>query len=71
MSLQRIVLHSKMDSQFSRGRGGRQRTYKQCIIEALGNFGVTMAQCMDMEQQDWDVRIEGIGLETEGVHADR
>ncbi len=30
-----------------------------------------MAQCMDMEQQDWDVRIEGIGLETEGVHADR
>ena len=23
-----------------------------------------MAQCMDMEQQDWDLRIEGIGLET-------
>ena len=22
-----------------------------------------MAQCMDMEQQDWDLRIEGIGLE--------
>jgi len=70
-----------MDSQFSRGRGGRQRTYKQCIIDALGNFGVTMAQCMDLEQQDWDLRIEGIGLEidgrtalgstTEGVHADR
>jgi hypothetical protein len=64
LALQRIVLHSKMDSQFSRGRGGRQRTYKQCIIEALGNFGVTMAQCMDMKQQDWDLRIEGIGLET-------
>ena len=64
MALQRIVLHSKMDSQFSRGRGGRQRTYKQCIIDALGNFGVTMAQCMDMGQQDWDLRIEGIGLET-------
>ena len=64
MALQRIVLHSKMDSQFSRGRGGRQRTYKQCIIDALDNFGVTMAQCMDMGQQDWDLRIEGIGLET-------
>ena len=64
VALQRIVLHSKMDSQFSRGRGGQQRTYKQCIIDALGNFGVTMAQCMDMEQQDWDLRIEGIGLET-------
>ena len=23
-----------------------------------------MAQCMDMERQDWDLRIEGIGLET-------
>ena len=64
IALQRIVLHSKMDSQFSRGRGGRQRTYKQCIIDALGNFGVTMAQCMDMARQDWDLRIEGIGLET-------
>ena len=23
-----------------------------------------MAQCMDMERQDWDLHIEGIGLET-------
>ena len=62
-ALQRIVLHSKMDPQLSRGRGGRQRTYKQCIKDALGNFGVSMTQCMDMEQQDWDLRIEGTGLE--------
>eukprot|EP01036_Dinobryon_divergens_P023426 gene23426-31771_t len=62
-ALQRIVLHSKMDSQFSRGRGGRQRTYKQCIKDAMGNVGVSMAQCMDMEQQEWDLRIEGVGLE--------
>ena len=64
MALQRIVLHSKLDPKYSTGRGGRQRTYKQCIKDALDNFKVTMAQCMDMEQQDWDLRIEGIGLET-------
>ena len=64
MALQRIVLHSKLDPKYSTGRGGRQRTYKQCIKDALDNFGVTMAQCMDMEQQDWDLCIEGIGLET-------
>jgi hypothetical protein len=64
LALQRIVLHSKLDAQFSRGRGGRKRTYKQCIKDAMSNFGVTMAQCMDMEQQDWDLRIEEIGLET-------
>ena len=64
LALQRIVLHSKLDSQFSRGRGGRQRTFKQCIKDAMYNFEVTMAQCMDMAQQDWDLRIEGIGLES-------
>jgi hypothetical protein len=63
-ALQRIVLHSKMDSQFSSGRGGRQRTNKQCIKDAMSNFGVTMAQYMEMEQQEWEVEIEGIGLET-------
>jgi len=64
MALQRIVLHGNLDPKYSRGRGGRQRTYKQCIKDALGNFGVTMAQCMDMERQDWDAVIEGAGLET-------
>ena len=64
LALQRIVLHSKLDAQFSRGRGGRRRTYKQCIKDAMSNFGVTMEQCMGMDQQDWDLRIEGVGLET-------
>ena len=63
LALQRIVLHSNLDPQYNQGRGGRQRTYKQCIIDAMGAFGVTVAQCMEMEQQDWD-RIEEIGLET-------
>ena len=30
----------------------------------MSNFGVTMEQCMGMDQQDWDLRIEGVGLET-------
>ena len=64
LALQRIVLHSKLDPQYSMGRGGRQRTYKQYIKDAMSNFGVTMEQCMDMDQQDWDLRIEGVGLET-------
>jgi hypothetical protein len=64
LALQRIVLHSKLDAQFSRGRSGRRRTYKQCIKDAMSNFGVTMEQCMGMDQQDWDLRIEGKGLET-------
>ena len=64
LALQRIVLHSKLDPQYKQGRGGRQRTYKQCIIDAMRAFGVTMAQCMEMKQQDWDLRIEEIGLET-------
>ena len=64
LALQRIVLHSKLDPQCSNGRGGRQRTYKQFIKDALANFGVTIEQCMAMEQQDWDLNIEEIGLET-------
>ena len=43
---------------------GRQRTYKQCIKDALANFGVTMVQCMAMAEQDWDAVIEGTGMET-------
>ena len=38
LALQRIVLHSKLDAQFSRGRGGQKRTYKQCIKDAKSNF---------------------------------
>ena len=54
MAPQKIVLlHGKLNPKYSRGRGGRQRTYNQCIKDALGNFGVTMAQCIDMERQDW------------------
>ena len=71
LALQRIILHSKLDPQYSNGRGGRQRTYKQCIKDALGNFGVTMEQCMAMKRQDWDLNIEGIGLETAGRHDQR
>jgi hypothetical protein len=63
LALQRIVLHGKLDPQYSQGRGGRQRTYKHCISEAMDNFGVTMVQCMNMSQQDWNEIVEGSGLE--------
>ena len=63
-ALQRIVLHGKLDPQYSQGRGGRKRTYKQCIQGALVNFGVTMVQCMAMTEKDWYSVIEGTGMET-------
>jgi hypothetical protein len=63
-ALQRIVLHGKLDPQYSQGRGGRKRTYKHCIQDALANFGVTMVQCRAMAQQEWDAVIEGTGMET-------
>ena len=63
MSLQRIVLHGKLDPRYSQGRGGRQRTYKHCIKEAMENFNVTMEQCINMAQQEWDTVIEGAGIE--------
>jgi hypothetical protein len=63
-ALQQIVLHGKLDPKYSQSRGGRQRTYKQCIKDAMANFGVTMLQCMTMAQKDWDSIIEGTGMET-------
>ena len=59
-----IVLHGKLDPRYSQSRGGRQRTYKQCIKDAMVNFGVTMVQCMTMAQKDWEYIIEGTGMET-------
>ena len=59
-----IVLHGKLDPQYSQSRGGRLRTYKQCIKDAMVNFGVTMVPCMTMAQQDWEYIIEGTGMET-------
>ena len=63
-ALQQIVLHGKLDPQYSQSRGGRQRTYKQCIKDAMANFGVTMEQCMAKAQQEWDAIVEGTGMET-------
>ena len=63
-ALQKIVLHGKMDPQYSRGRGGRKRTYKQYIKDALGAFHVIMEQCLQLEQREWDAIVEGTGLES-------
>ena len=63
-ALQKIVLHGKMDPQYSQGRGGRKRTYKQCVKEALDTFNVTMEQCLQLEQREWDAIVEGTGLES-------
>ena len=45
-ALQKIVLHGRLDQNLSIGRTGRKRRYKQCIIEALANFNVTINATM-------------------------
>lgn len=60
-ALQKIILHGRLDQSLSIGRTGRKRTYKQCIIEALANFDVTMQQCMDTAKRDWATLVEETG----------
>eukprot|EP01036_Dinobryon_divergens_P034126 gene34126-44094_t len=62
LALQKIVLHGKLDAKYSMGRGGRTRTYKQCITDALGNFGVSMSQCIESGKQEWTKLIEETGM---------
>ena len=61
-ALQKIVLHGRLDLNLSIGRTGRQRTYKQCITEALTNFNVTIQQCMDSAKREWAEMIEEAGM---------
>ena len=61
-ALQKIVLHGRLDLTVSIGRTGRQRTYKQCITEALTNFNVTIQQCMDSAKREWAEVIEETGM---------
>ena len=63
-ALQKIVLHGRLDQKM---RSGRKRTYKQCITEALANFGVTMEQCMDTAKKEWTILIEEAGMDA-AVH---
>ena len=60
--LQKIILHGRLDKNLSTGRGGRTRTYKQCIIEALTSFNVTIDQCVGTAKHDWNTLLEETGM---------
>ena len=63
-ALQKIILHGRLDQSLSIGRTGHKRTYKQCIIEALAAFNVTIMQlCMDTAKRDWATLIEETGMD--------
>ena len=62
LALQKIVLHGRLDKGLRMGRGGRTRTYKQCILEALDSFNVTIDQCMGTAKHDWNTMLEDTGM---------
>ena len=61
-AIQKIVLFGKISSQFNGRKGGRKQTYVSCLRLALANFGVTMEECMEMTELDWEFRINNQAL---------
>ena len=61
-AIQKIVLFGKISSQFNGRRGGRKQTYVSCLRLALANFGVTMKECMEMTELDWQFHINNQAL---------
>jgi len=61
-AIQKIVLFGKISSQFNGRKGGRKQTYVNCLRLALANFGVTMKECMEMTELDWQFHINNQAL---------
>ncbi len=62
-ALQKIILHGQLDKSLSIGRTGHKLMYKQCIIEALSDFNVTMQQCIDTAKRDWATLVKETGMD--------
>ena len=63
-AIQKMILFSKIASGATGRRGGRKQTYLTCLSLALKNFSVTMQECKDMTQIDWEFLIDNQALET-------
>ncbi len=61
-AIQKIVLFGNRSSQYKGRKGGRKQTYISCLMLALANFGVTMEECMEMSQLDWEFNINDRAL---------
>ena len=63
-AIQKVILFGKIASGATGRRGGRKRTYLTCLSLALKNFSVTMQECKEMTQIDWEFLIDNQALET-------
>jgi hypothetical protein len=61
-AIQKIVLFGKISSQYNGRKGGRKQTYVNCLKLALANFGVSMKECMEMTELDWEFLINNQAL---------
>ena len=61
-AIQKIVLFGKISSQYNGRKGGRRQTYVNCLKLALANFGVSMKECMEMTELDWEFLINNHAL---------
>ena len=61
-AIQKIVLFGKISSQYNGRKGGRKQTYVNCLKLALANFGVSMKECMEMTELDWEFLINNHAL---------
>jgi hypothetical protein len=61
-AVQKMILFGKVASKGKQRRGGRKQTYISCLNLALKNFGVTMDDCVKMDQTDWDFLIDNEAL---------
>jgi hypothetical protein len=61
-AIQKIVHFGKISSQYNGRKGGRKQTYVNCLKLALANFGVSMKECMEMTEIDWEYLINNQAL---------
>ena len=61
-AIQKIVLFGKISSQYIGRKGGRKQTYVSCLKLALANFGVSMKECIEMAELDWEYYINNQAL---------
>jgi hypothetical protein len=61
-AIQKIVLFGRISSQYIGRKGGRKQTYVSCLKLALANFGVSMKECIEMAELDWEYYINNQAL---------
>jgi hypothetical protein len=61
-AIQKIVMFGKVENKGVSRKGGRKQSYHSCMNLALSNFNVSMRECLEMTQKDWDFQIDNQSL---------